>query len=108
MTVANYPHPTAVLLSGSGTTLQNLLDRITAAIYRRGLWRSSRTHAESFGLQRAKRANIPISVIVRKECGSREEFSRRIFEPAVMLAPTLVCLAGFLQLIDVPDDFLAG
>ena len=34
------------------------------------------------------------------------EFSRRIFVIAGEVNAELVCLAGFLQLIEVPDDFL--
>jgi folate-dependent phosphoribosylglycinamide formyltransferase PurN len=45
-------------------------------------------------------------VVDRKQAGSREEFGRRIFEHCRQARADLVCLAGFLQLIHVPDDFL--
>jgi phosphoribosylglycinamide formyltransferase-1 len=45
-------------------------------------------------------------VVSRKEAGSREEFSHRIFNRCRQENADLVCLAGFLQLIHVPDDFL--
>src|SRR5206468_7149292 len=45
-------------------------------------------------------------VVERKACASREEFSQRIFELCRRAQADLVCLAGFLQLLLVPDDFL--
>ena len=46
------------------------------------------------------------AVVSRKDAGTREEFSRRIFDACRQANANLVCLAGFLQLIHVPDDFL--
>lgn len=106
MTDSNNPIRLAILLSGSGTTLQNLLDRSADGRLPAQVVVVISNHAEAFGLERAKRANIPTLAVVRKECGSREEFSRRIFEACRHARADLVCLAGFLQLIEVPDDFL--
>jgi folate-dependent phosphoribosylglycinamide formyltransferase PurN len=50
--------------------------------------------------------NIPSIAITRKDSGTLHEFSRRIFEECRKANADLVCLAGFLQLIHVPDDFL--
>src|SRR5206468_12914990 len=49
---------------------------------------------------------IPVTVITRRDAGSREEFSKRIFDLCRREQAELVCMAGFLQLITVPDDFL--
>jgi phosphoribosylglycinamide formyltransferase 1 len=90
----------AVLLSGGGTTLQNLLDRgLPVALV-------VSNHADAFGLQRAQKASIPTAVIDRRSAGTRAEFSRRIFDACRAAKVDLVCLAGFLQLIEVPDDFM--
>ena len=42
----------------------------------------------------------------RKEAGSLAEFSKQIFAHCRAANVDLVCLAGFMQLIEVPDDFL--
>jgi folate-dependent phosphoribosylglycinamide formyltransferase PurN len=42
----------------------------------------------------------------RKACASRDEFSERIFSLCRAAGVDLVCLAGFLQLLPIPDDFL--
>ena len=40
-----------------------------------------------------------------KRAASADEFSRRIFEQVRPTGADLVCLAGFLQLLPIPDDF---
>src|SRR5436309_2652017 len=96
----------AILVSGGGTTLQNLLDhcadgRVSAAVV---LVIASR--ADALGLERARKAGVPAVVVERKAAGSLEEFSRRIFDNCRAVRAGLVCMAGFLQLVQVPDDFL--
>lgn len=95
----------AVLLSGSGTTLQNLLDRIAAGFLRAEIVAVISSKADAFGLTRAQQANIPAFVVERKSYSSREEFSERIFGHCREAGVDLVCLAGFLQLLHIPDDF---
>jgi formyltetrahydrofolate-dependent phosphoribosylglycinamide formyltransferase len=95
----------AVLLSAGGTTLQNLLDRISDGRLRAQIVVAISNNVEAYGLVRAEKAGVPTAVIDRKECGSREEFSRRIFERVRQSQADLVCMAGFLQLLQIPDDF---
>jgi formyltetrahydrofolate-dependent phosphoribosylglycinamide formyltransferase len=95
----------AVLLSGSGTTLQNFLDRIADGRLRARIVQVVASRADAFGLERARRAGIPTAVVERKSCPSTEEFSRRIFELCRTAGADLCLLAGFLQLVLIPDDF---
>jgi formyltetrahydrofolate-dependent phosphoribosylglycinamide formyltransferase len=95
----------AVLLSGNGTTLQNLLDRIANGRLRAQVVLVLANHAEAYGLARAADGGIATAVVDRKECASREEFSRRIFDQIRRARADLVCLAGFLQLLPIPEDF---
>lgn len=96
----------AVLLSGSGTTLQNLLDRIADGRLRAQVVRVVSSKADAFGLERARIAGIPTAVVTRKSCASAEEFSEHIFAEVRPSGADLVCLAGFLQLLPIPDDYL--
>lgn len=96
----------AVLLSGNGTTLQNLIDRIADGRLHAQIVLVVSNRSDAYGLVRAKQAGVPTAVIDRKECDSREEFSQRIFELCRQAQADLVCLAGFLQLIHIPDNFL--
>jgi formyltetrahydrofolate-dependent phosphoribosylglycinamide formyltransferase len=96
----------AVLLSKSGTSLQNLLDRIADGRLSAQIVAVISNNSDAFGLERARRAKISAYVVDRKESGTVAEFSRRIFAHCRQAQVDLVCLAGFLQLIEVPDDFL--
>lgn len=100
------PLPIAVLVSAGGTTLQNLIDRIEEGRLGARIVVVVSNNADAYALERGRRAGIPALVVDRKEAGSREEFSRRIFDGCRGAGARLVCMAGFLQLIQVPDDFL--
>jgi len=95
----------AVLLSGGGTTLQNLIDRIADGRLRAEIVQVISSSVDAFGLERARRAGLAVAVVSRKEAGSREEFSRRVFDLCRQASTDLVCMAGFLQLITIPEDF---
>ncbi|HKI37857.1 MAG TPA: phosphoribosylglycinamide formyltransferase [Gemmataceae bacterium] len=95
----------AVLLSGEGTTLQNLLDRIADGRLRAEVALVVSNRYDAFGLERAHRARIPTAVVERSDCSSREEFGRRIFDLCREAKVDLVCLGGFLQLLSIPADF---
>jgi len=96
----------AVLVSGGGTTLQNLLDRCRDGRLRAQVVQVISSAADAFALERARQAGVPGAVVNRKEAGSAEEFSRRIFDLCRQARADLVCMAGFLQLLPIPDDFL--
>lgn len=96
----------AVLLSGNGMTLQNLYDLGVAGRLPAQIVVVVANKADAFGIERAKKMNVPGHVVTRKDAGSLEEFSRRIFEKCREAQVDLVILGGFLQLIQVPDDFL--
>jgi formyltetrahydrofolate-dependent phosphoribosylglycinamide formyltransferase len=95
----------AVLLSGNGSTLQNLLDRRAASLFRADIAVVVANKAEAYGLTRARQAGIPAFVVERKAFASRDEFSARTFAHCREADVDLVCLAGFLQLLHIPEDF---
>ena len=101
----NQPIRLAVLLSANGTTLQNLLDRIADGRLKAQVVLVISNRSDAFGLVRAEASGVPTAVVDRKECASREEFSQRIFALCREARADLVCLAGFLQLLRIPDDF---
>ena len=95
----------AVLLSGNGRTLQNLLDRHAAGSLPAQVVLVVSNRSDAYGLERARLANVRTLVVPRKECDSAEEFCRRIFDACRGERVNLVCLAGFLQFLPIPDDF---
>ena len=95
----------AVLVSGSGTTLQNLLDVIAAGRLdaRVGVVVGSRPGIK--GLERAAAAKVPNFVVERARFESGAEFSREVFDHCDQAGAGLVCLGGWLSLLDVPGRY---
>jgi formyltetrahydrofolate-dependent phosphoribosylglycinamide formyltransferase len=96
----------AVLISGGGTTLQNLLDRIADGRLKAQIALVVASRPSAFGLMRAESAGIPCDIVERQKHPSVESFSQAIFDRCREAGAELVCLAGFLQLIQIPPDFL--
>lgn len=90
------PVALGVLLSGSGRTLQNLLDRIATGALRARVRCAIADRAEAFGLERARRAGLPAYV-------EREPLA--IFARLRAHGVELVCLAGYLRLLPIPPDY---
>jgi phosphoribosylglycinamide formyltransferase-1 len=95
----------AVLLSGNGTSLQNLLDRCADGRLHAQVVLVVSNKADAFGLTRAERAGVPTAVVDRKSFPTREDFSKPIFDHCRGANAELVCMAGFMQLITIPEDF---
>ena len=95
----------AVLISGGGTTLRNLLERIE----QQGLPLDVRLVISSSvtagGLQHAQDAGIPAEVVVRNESATPEAFSEAVFEPCRKAGVDLVVMGGFLKHVLIPADF---
>jgi len=94
----------AVLVSGGGTTLQNFIDQIADGQLAAEIVQVIGSRADAFGVERARRARLPVNVINAKEVGP-EAFSQRIFDLCRQAKAELVCLAGFLHYLRIPEDF---
>lgn len=97
-----------VLVSGSGSNLQAIIDgackgKINGEI---GLVVSNKPGV--FALERAARHNIPHLVIDHRLFGSAYDFSSKILEHLMEFKIDLICLAGFLRILDrvVIDPYL--
>lgn len=95
----------AVLLSGSGTTLQNLLElgrrkEIDATV---AVVIASREDA--FGLERAREAGVEAVAVPRRQYPDVETYSEAVWAEIRRHDVDLVVLAGFMTLITVPADF---
>lgn len=104
------PDPTrrprlAVLLSGGGTTLQNLSERIADGSLTAEVVCVITSNATCFGIERAKTLGLPVHVMPRKQFDDKHAFSDAIFAACRQANADLICLAGFLSLLVIPDDF---
>jgi phosphoribosylglycinamide formyltransferase-1 len=94
----------AVCVSGGGTTLQNLIDRIADGRLRAEVVRVVAGRPGIGAIARAVRAGIPVSVEPR---GKRTlaEFGEAVFDPIRQSGADLVILGGFLSLLPIPPDY---
>jgi phosphoribosylglycinamide formyltransferase 1 len=97
--------PIAVLLSGSGRTLQNFLDRIATGTLPVRITQVVASRPNVGGIDRARNAGLPVEVVERKAFPSVEAFSERTFALCRSSGAELVVLAGYLQLLRIPDDY---
>lgn len=88
----------AVLLSGGGTTLQNLLDHIADGRLSAEVAVVVSSRADAFGLERARRAGIPAVTVARKGHSDVQAFNDALHTALEPHAADLVVLAGFLSL----------
>lgn len=95
----------AVLLSGSGTTLQNIIDRCEAGTLDAKVVVVIASRPGVGGLDRAVNHGIPCSCVPRKEFDDVKSFSDAIWETIRSKQAELVVLAGFMSLLRVPIDF---
>jgi phosphoribosylglycinamide formyltransferase 1 len=91
-----------VLISGSGTTLQNLIDRTRAAELPATIVGIVASRVGIFGIERAAQAQLPVCVVERKPTAT---FSERVFTAIRASEPDFVVLAGWLHLLQIPADF---
>lgn len=103
--VATSPFKLAVLVSGSGTTLQNLLDVIAAGQLDAEVSVVIGSRPGLRGLQRAADAKIMNFVVDRSRADSVTTFSRDVFSLLDDAEVDLICLAGWLCLLEIPDAY---
>lgn len=103
--VSNALLPIAVLISGGGTTLKNLIDRkaqnTLAADFR--LVVSSNPKAKGLGY--AQEASIPAKVIRKKDFVDGQSHSDAMFQAVRDSGAKLVVMGGYLEHLLIPDDF---
>jgi phosphoribosylglycinamide formyltransferase-1 len=95
-----------VLVSGSGSNLQALLDACADPTYGAQVVAVGADRDGIAGLDRAAAAGVPTFVHKVKEYGERADWDRALTASVSEYKPDLVVSAGFLKLVG--DDFLAS
>ena len=104
--------PIAVLISGTGRTLNNLLDRIEAGSLDVEVRLVVSSSERALGLQYAEQNNIPIAIVKSSEFigkdddDSKAKFSAAVFDACRKADVQYVAMAGYLKLLAIPDDFV--
>ncbi|MET8244813.1 phosphoribosylglycinamide formyltransferase [Streptomyces sp. NPDC005202] len=97
-----------VLVSGSGTNLQALLDAIAEhgpEVYGAEIVAVGADRDGIEGLARAERAGVPTFVRKVKDYGTRQEWDAALAEAVAAREPDLVVSAGFMKIVG--KEFLA-
>jgi phosphoribosylglycinamide formyltransferase-1 len=94
-----------VLVSGSGTNLQALLDACADPAYGARVVAVGADRDDIEGLARAERAGVPTFVRKVGQFTSREHWDRALADVVAGFEPDLVVLAGFMKLVG--EEFLA-
>ena len=88
-----------VLISGSGSNLQALIDSITGDDHPARISAVISNRADAFGLERARKAGIDTRVLDHKAYADREAFDAALIEVIDAYKPQLVVLAGFMRIL---------
>lgn len=94
-----------ILISGGGTTLQNVAEQIGAGKLDASIGIVIASNPTCFGITRARNLGLPVVVITRKDAGSLEAFSDKIAAALRHHRIDLALMAGFLSLWTIPPDF---
>jgi len=94
----------AVLLSGSGRTLENLLERIDGGTLPASVAVVVSSRADVRGARIAERSGVPVRVLPPGGQGV-DRWSESIFAACREARADLVVMAGFLHLVRIPHDF---
>ena len=86
-----------VLISGSGSNLQALIDAQGEAPYR--IVAVISNVADAYGLERARRAGIPAEVLNHRAFADRAAYDQALGNLIDRYQPALVALAGFMRIL---------
>lgn len=91
-----------VLISGRGSNLQALIDAEKRGELSGKIVLVISNKTDAFGLERARKAGIPVHVMSSTDNKSREEFDRNIISILKEKQVDLVVLAGYMRILTKP------
>lgn len=103
--ITNRPVRLGVLISGGGTTLLNLLDRIKDQTLNAEVSVVITNQPDCKGRSRSEEAGLLTSVQRRADFGSLSEYSDGVFGVLQRNEVDLVIMAGFLSMLQIPEGF---
>ncbi|HOF04054.1 MAG TPA: phosphoribosylglycinamide formyltransferase [Syntrophales bacterium] len=95
-----------VLVSGSGSNLQAIIDNIEAGRLDAEIGIVISNNAEAFALERCRRHGVPATVVDHRSFSSRDDFDRQLIAVLRSRGVELVVMAGFMRILS--DHFLTA
>ncbi len=93
------PLKIGVLISGSGTNLQSLIDNVESGNINGEISVVISNKKDAYGLERAQKYKIDAVYLNPKSYGSSEEYNDAIIEELEKRGVSLVVLAGYLKIL---------
>lgn len=93
------PLSIGVLISGSGTNLQAIIDRCADGTIDGRVVCVISNRADAYGLERARRAGVPAVHLDHRRFSSREEYDGELVRILREHGVELVALAGFMRIV---------
>ncbi len=90
---------TGVLISGSGTNLQALLDAQRDPAYPAEVVLVVSNKADAYGLERARRAGVATRIVDHRTFADRTAFDTELHAALTAAGCEFVCLAGFMRIL---------
>ncbi len=97
--------PIAVLISGGGSTLKNLIELSNSGSLDIDIRLVISSRREARGIDFAKEANIPVEIIRRRDFATAESFRDANFDAIRQAQVQLVVMGGYLAHLLIPEDF---
>lgn len=90
-----------VLISGNGSNLQAILDAIQSGIIKAEISAVISNKRDAYGLERARKAGIPVLVLPKMKEQTREEYDAQLAQAIQHYAPDWVILAGWMRILSM-------
>ena len=88
-----------VLISGRGSNLQALIDACQSGALSAEISLVISNRPSAYGIERAKAAGVPVSIIDHKDFETRDNFDDAVKDALELANVEFVCLAGFMRIL---------
>ena len=104
---ANAPLNIGVLISGSGSNLQSLIDHIEEGTLDAHISLVVSSRPDAYGIERAKKAGIPVLVMNREAYADASAANQRIADALKEAGAEYVVMAGYMRMVtaEILDAF---
>jgi phosphoribosylglycinamide formyltransferase-1 len=90
-----------VLISGNGSNLQAMIDAGQSGIIKAKISAVISNKRDAYGLERARKAGIPVLVLPKMKEQTREEYDAQLAQIVQRYAPDWVVLAGWMRILSM-------
>jgi len=93
------PYSIVVLISGSGSNLQAIINQIKSGEIKAEISAVISNRPNAYGLERAQKENIPTRLLDHTQYKDRETFDKELSKIIDAFQPDLIILAGFMRIL---------